>query len=166
MLELWILRHAHSGWDGDSGSDHERPLSARGRRSVRELGEFLAARNEAPSRILCSTAMRARQTVELLAATAGWDVDVRHTRDLYEATASGVLSEIRTLDDESSPLLVAGHQPASADLASRLIGGCSFRMPTAGLISIGCEIDRWSSLRFGNGSLLWMTIPRIVGGSN
>ena len=162
LLELWILRHAKSNWDADYPSDHERPLSTRGERAARELGEFLGSRGHEPGRILCSTAVRARRTVEILAETASWDRDVHFTRNLYEATASEVLTEIRSLDTDEGPLLVAGHQPTSADLASRLVGGGSLRFPTAALVAIACDTDRWSDLRFGTGSICWMTIPKLL----
>ena len=161
MLELWILRHAKSDWNADYEADHERPLNRRGERASEVLGEFLARRRLAPERILCSTAARARRTVEIASEAAGWRCPVHHTRDLYEATAPAVLDEIRRHDDGASPLMVAGHQPTSAELASHLIGGGRLRLPTCGLIAVGFDIERWSALRFGIGELRWMTIPRL-----
>ena len=162
MLELWILRHAKSDWNADFEADHERPLNRRGERAARLLGEFLALRRRTPRRVLCSTALRARRTVELAGEAGDWQCPVHHTRALYEATATEVLTEILELETDDSPLVVAGHQPTSGDLASRLIGGGSFRVPTAGLIAIGFGAERWSDLRFGTGELLWMTIPKLL----
>ena len=58
---LVIVRHAKSSWDYDV-DDHERPLSARGRRDAEALGRLLSQRSLRPDLVFCSTATRTRQT--------------------------------------------------------------------------------------------------------
>ena len=59
---LILTRHAKSDWDDPLLADHDRPLNARGRRSARLLGDWLASRGYEPEEVLCSTAARCRQT--------------------------------------------------------------------------------------------------------
>lgn len=65
MLRLLLLRHAKSDWHTESDHDHERPLASRGERDAIRIGRFLTAAGLRPELVLCSTAIRARRTVEL-----------------------------------------------------------------------------------------------------
>src|ERR671921_212111 len=60
---LVLVRHAKSSWDLDV-DDHERPLSGRGRRDAVAIGQELAKRGIRPDLVLCSTAVRTRETWE------------------------------------------------------------------------------------------------------
>ena len=59
---LILTRHAKSSWDDPDTPDIDRPLNARGRAAARELGDFLASRDLEPEEVLCSTALRTRET--------------------------------------------------------------------------------------------------------
>ena len=58
IRRLILTRHAKSDWDDPSLPDQERPLNARGRRSARALGDWLASRGYDPEEVLCSSARR------------------------------------------------------------------------------------------------------------
>src|SRR4051794_41904037 len=64
---LVLLRHAKSAWP-EGVPDHERPLAGRGRRDAPEAGRWLRQVGLQFDLVLCSTALRARQTWELAAA--------------------------------------------------------------------------------------------------
>jgi alpha-ribazole phosphatase/probable phosphoglycerate mutase len=69
-VRVWCLRHAESehGTTG-TGAIPDTPLTARGRHQALDAAQQLAA--EPITRIYSSTALRARQTADLLAATLG-----------------------------------------------------------------------------------------------
>ena len=67
---LILTRHAKSSWDDPLMSDHDRPLNARGIAAARELGDFLASRGYDPEEVLCSTALRTRETWDGVARAA------------------------------------------------------------------------------------------------
>ena len=73
---LVIVRHAKSSWDYDV-DDHERPLSARGRRDAEALGRLLSQRSLRPDLVFCSTATRTRQTWEYARAGGASAGEVR-----------------------------------------------------------------------------------------
>ena len=75
---LLLLRHAKSDYPDDV-ADHERPLAPRGVRDAPHTGTWLADAGRVPDLVLCSDALRTRQTYELVAAD--WDPppEVRYT---------------------------------------------------------------------------------------
>ena len=116
---LVIVRHAKSSWDFDV-DDHERPLSARGRRDAEALGRLLSQRSLRPDLVLCSTATRTRQTWDYAKAGGATSGDVRYLRDIYHAWVPELLSLIREVPDEIRTLLVLGHAPGIPDLVEHL----------------------------------------------
>ena len=65
MKTLWLLRHAKASQGGDGLADRDRPLNARGRDAAARIGRHLAEREVCPELVLCSSALRTRETVEL-----------------------------------------------------------------------------------------------------
>jgi phosphohistidine phosphatase len=118
---LLLLRHAKSSWDDPDLSDHDRPLSKRGR----EVGELLRAmfreRAIRPDLVLVSSARRAVETLEALQP---WEspprVDVLSA--LYHAPAPALLEIIRAAPDFARVLLVIGHNPGLQDFAVSFAG--------------------------------------------
>lgn len=93
-MSLIVVRHAHAGdRAGWSGADGQRPLSTKGEAQAQQLVQPLAALE--PKRILSSSAVRCRQTVEPLGAEVGLDV-VDDDR-LYEGASRRRVAEL--LDD-------------------------------------------------------------------
>ena len=65
--QLFVLRHAKSSWDDPGLDDHERPLAPRGRRAAQLISAYLRASKIEPALVLCSSARRARETLESVA---------------------------------------------------------------------------------------------------
>ena len=85
MPGLLLFRHAKSDRAGFSGDDFDRPLNKRGVSDARRMGGLLAGADQIPDRVLCSTALRARTTLELAMASGGWHSSVCHEESLYLA---------------------------------------------------------------------------------
>jgi phosphohistidine phosphatase len=116
---LVIVRHAKSSWDFDV-DDHERPLSARGRRDAEALGQLLSQRSLGPDLVLCSTATRTRQTWEYAQAGGATSGEVRYLREIYHAWVPELLAMIREVPDQIHTLLVLGHAPGIPDLVEHI----------------------------------------------
>ncbi len=162
MKTLILLRHGKSDWDTDYDDDHERPLAERGRSAAALMGTLLARVNQAPQRVLCSSAVRACETVRLAVEAGGWSCSVTVVPEFYGASTDAVLARVATEDDAVDSLLLAGHEPVWSALAADLIGGGELRFPTAAMARIDFEVDRWSRVRPATGSLVWFVIPRLL----
>ncbi|MFJ4846392.1 MULTISPECIES: SixA phosphatase family protein [unclassified Streptomyces] len=121
---LVLLRHAKSAWPPDV-PDHDRPLGARGRRDAPAVGRWLRENKHIPDLVVCSTAVRTRETWELAADALGGRAEPRVAYDerLYAATARALLDVLRETPDGVRTVLLVGHNPGVQDLALRLAGG-------------------------------------------
>jgi phosphohistidine phosphatase len=119
MHRLHLLRHAKSGWD-DSLEDSRRPLAKRGRQEARLIGETLPAATGALDVVLCSSALRTRETAELALAGYTPAPQVLYEDGLYLATLATLIARLRRLDGECGAVMVIGHNPGLHELAIAL----------------------------------------------
>ncbi len=145
MKTLYLLRHAKSSWSEPGLTDHDRPLNKRGRKAAPKMGELMAERDLAPDLILCSTAVRARQTVELVAPACNFDGTITLTDELYLAPVETYLELLAQLDDDVNAVMTVAHNPGMANMVAYLTGR-SLHFPTAALAKISLPIDSWRDL--------------------
>jgi phosphohistidine phosphatase len=119
MHQLHLLRHAKSSWDDDT-DDHERPLDRRGRAAARLIGESLPKAAGALDLVLCSSALRTRETAELVLAGFGKAPRILHEDGLYLASASDLMERLRGIDERWDAVMVIGHNPGLHELAIAL----------------------------------------------
>jgi phosphohistidine phosphatase len=110
MRNLLVLRHAHTENTRPGSTDHARRLTSDGRRQAEELGSYLRDQAVRVDRVLCSSAIRAQQTLEALGLD-GFDSPADVTDELYNAGGDTILALIRAQDEEAGHLLVVGHAP-------------------------------------------------------
>ena len=123
MASLLVLRHAKSESPHGAPADHDRPLAPRGLRDAPRMALHLAHAAPRPSRILCSTALRTRQTLDaVLAALPAPLPRVCLDPELYLATAGRLLTLLRALPAETSHVLLVGHNPGLEQLVQGLTG--------------------------------------------
>lgn len=148
MRKLLLLRHAKSGWKKRAVPDHDRPLKKRGKRDAPRMGRLLKERGLLPDLILSSTATRAQETAELVAESCGYEGDIQLKEALY-FSGSGIYARVlRKTPDEYQTVLMVGHNPVLEDFVQALTGRYE-RLPTAALVSIEFDIDRWQDLEPG-----------------
>src|SRR5262245_50899902 len=96
MKTLHLLRHAKSDWSDERLSDHERPLNKRGQKARLTIAKHVAKWHV--DLVVCSTAMRARETVEPV--VSGLGCDVRYNDALYGASPRELLDVVRVLPSD------------------------------------------------------------------
>lgn len=154
---LILTRHAKSDWNIPGIADRDRPLNLRGRRAARALGDWLASRGHEPEEVLCSPALRARETWdEVQAAVLETRPELRIEPALYDATPESMLAVLRSARQQV--VMMVGHNPAMASLAAMLPANLpldpSFRSyPTAATLVVDFQLERWVDLRPGTGSV-------------
>ena len=115
-MDLILWRHAHAE---DGVPDLERRLTARGREDAKRVGAWLRERLPADGvRVLCSPAVRARQTADALGLRYAVVDALAPCADAIDAiTASG------WAEGGDATVVVVGHNPWIGEAASRLVGG-------------------------------------------
>ncbi len=160
MKVLLLLRHAKATRE-PANDDAARPLAPEGEDAAARIGRFLAAAGIVPDALLTSPALRARDTLERVAAAAGWEAP-RQERPLYETTPAGVLACLRELPASVDVVVAVGHEPTWSDTASRLIDGGRLKLSTGAVAAIGLDIQGWGALAGGRGQLLWLVSPKLL----
>ncbi|MHA6347531.1 SixA phosphatase family protein [Roseivivax sp. CAU 1761] len=155
---LILMRHAKSDWAAGE-PDHARPLNARGRRSARAIGDWLRLRGHRPDLVLCSSAARTRETLDLL----GLDAPTRFEDILYHAEPHTVLRALHHA--EGGSVLLIGHNPGLQAVAARIVAEPPAhpdfaRYPTAATLVADLPVAAWSDLGWSSGTVRDFTVPR------
>lgn len=137
------MRHAKSDWSNGQLGDHARPLNARGLRTAPAMGNFLAKQGVAPELVLCSTANRARQTLDLVMPAFDQAPKVSYDDSLYLAAPPHLSQRIGGVDASIKRLMIVGHNPGLSMLAMYLAGE-DLELPTAAAVRlVSSEIQSW-----------------------
>jgi phosphohistidine phosphatase len=153
MPTLIVLRHAKAA--SPLGTpDAERPLAPRGRDDARRAGEALREAGRVPDRVICSTALRTRQTLDGLGLAVPAEFDAR----VYDNDADDILRLLREQGDDAGALLLVGHNPSMHQLVAGLAEPQVEHFPTSATAVI--EFDGgWADLWPGAGRLVSLWTP-------
>lgn len=151
-MDLWLVRHGEAV---PENVDPSRPLSAEGFRWISEVASVLACRIGNIDLVAASGKLRARQTAQILAASAGYPSDrIAETSALSPGASPEAFLEFLEEQKGNGTILCAGHLPSIAHIASCLLSAGDpvrlvFNPGTACLI-------RLSSIRRGAGELVFL----------
>lgn len=114
---LILLRHAKSDWDSGARSDFDRPLAARGRRDAPRMGRWLRESGFIPGLILCSPALRTRETI----AAVNDHLQVAEQNIVYEdaiygASLGALTGLVEKHGKRGGALMMTGHNPGISEL--------------------------------------------------
>lgn len=135
------------------------------------MADHIARHGAHPDLILCSTAVRARQTLAPLAQRLTPPPPVSFERGLYLASEDALLHRLRALKaDVAAPLLV-GHNDGIWLLANTLAGSGSsdalarlkVKYPTGALAVLRTPVAHWRDLGPRQCDLVSFVTPREVG---
>jgi phosphohistidine phosphatase len=142
---LILLRHAKSAWDNPSAADFDRPLSSRGRKAAPVVGAWLARRGLIPGLVLCSSARRASETLDL--ASAGWQTKptVRKLKTLYLAMPREMLRRVQA----------TGKEPEHRATLAR-------KFPTGAVAVIDFDVEDWAEVDAETGTLVEFATPKQI----
>lgn len=165
---LVLLRHAKAEPAGHV-VDELRALALAGRRQCAGVGARLREFDLVPERVLVSSAVRTRQTWNLVRQALGTDVpepEVVVGDEVYEARADDVVRLVRGIDDRVRTLAVVGHEPAmsgtaaalsAADGDPALLAQVRTGLPTAAFAVV--HLSSWSGAGAGAGRLVDVVRP-------
>lgn len=162
-----LVRHAKAEHPDDV-EDHERPLAARGRKDAPRAGHWLAGTGITPDLALVSTALRTRETWELLAAELAARPRTVFDERLYDASFGELIAVLAETSDEVAALVVVGHNPGVQALADALAGEAegdlSARMSSSGFPTCAVAVltfeGGWDAVEPGVARLTAFWTPR------
>ena len=167
MKDLLLLRHAKSGWDNPELADADRPLSKRGRKAGVRLAGWFQTRKCRPSLILCSSARRTRETLDLLLPAWPKPPEIRYLERLYLAEPDELMACVQEVSDATPSVLLIGHNPGLQEMALLLLpesqadirARIDAKFPTGALIRLSSRARSWSRLVPGKLKLVEYVTP-------
>jgi phosphohistidine phosphatase len=161
---LIIVRHAKTEESHPAG-DHARTLTERGMRDAAALGEWLQVGALMPDVVLCSTAVRARQTLVHLGHTLATEL----YEQLYLAEPDAMLQLLAQCDDALKTVMVIGHNPGLHALVVALMHDATHeedvqqlaqKFPTCTAAVLELSVSHWSELCPHSGTLTHYHVAR------
>lgn len=169
MHTLYLLRHAKSSWVDPSIADENRPLAPRGRRDAKRIAQHLVRLGIEPELVLCSSALRTRETLKLVRPALGPTATVSLEAGLYAASSAVLLERIRAVPEGVDSVMLIGHNPGLEELAVVLasdgveLAQLEAKFPTAALATLTISTTPWSRLSGADASLAAYVVPKQLG---
>ena len=162
MKTLLIMRHAKSDYPAGAQNDFDRPLNEHGRKDLPRVGHLLAQYGPRPDAVLASSALRARQTAEGLAAALALPNEALRFDDaLYLAPPDALAQRAATFLDTAQTGLLISHNPGLEAWIEQ-VSGAEVRLPTAGLAAIELGAFSWADIPRASGRLLYFVVPQLI----
>jgi phosphohistidine phosphatase len=165
---LYLVRHAKSESAEAVLDDFDRPLDLQGREAAASMGSYMQAAGIRPDLVLCSSAVRARETCAAMATRFDEAAVVEFERSLYLAGADNLLRRLRALSGPVASVMLIGHNPGLQGLALRLAGSeaalatLHARYPPAALAELTFPIAAWCDLTERSGRLERFVSPQTL----
>ena len=140
---LLLLRHAKSSWDDPALADHDRPLKPRGIKAARRMGRLILEQSLHPELIVCSTAVRARETLQLVLDESGLKPVVDFSEAIFHCPPSDFAIVLQGIGESIVSVMLVGHNPGMEEFLLQLTGQ-NETLPTAALAMLELDLSSWS----------------------
>ena len=146
--------------------DVDRPLAPRGARAADRMRQYVDAEEIRPELVLCSSALRTRETLGRILPGLGPQMTVRIEPSLYSFEADQLLDRLREVPGDVGSVMLIGHNPAMQELGSVLaaegdrLDELRKGFPTAALAELDVPVGSWEELKPGSGRLERFVLPR------
>ncbi|KAA5539382.1 SixA phosphatase family protein [Adhaeribacter rhizoryzae] len=141
---LFLCRHAHTPEALKNQLDFDRALSPTGVQEATKAGFFIKAFGLIIDEIICSAAVRTRQTAYKIAEVLSYEQSkLKSSQELYNSSAAYILHEIASLPESAQTVIIVSHNPAVSQVVSKLINSKVY-VPTGGCNYFISEATEWA----------------------
>jgi phosphohistidine phosphatase len=146
-----------------------RPLAPRGRRDAKRIAKHVRGLGLEPELVLCSSAERTRETLDLVRPSLGAAPTVSLEDELYAASANELLERLHAVPEAVASVMLIGHNPGLQDLAVLLASAgedlprLEAKFPTAALATLELPNTSWRGLSRGDAVLAAYVVPKQLG---
>ena len=159
---LTIIRHAKSDWTNEC-PDYDRTLNDRGRKDTRTIATALLADNFIVDQVFCSTAIRAKQTLQHLNTFLKIsESKIQYSDALYLASLKQLISYCENLNNEINKVIIVGHNPGLTELCNYFTGDDLQNLPTCSVYCIHFPIEDWRAIGINLGRKGVFITPKIL----
>ncbi len=158
-MKLHLLRHAKTDQNSSTGKDFDRKLLKKGKDQSAEMGKYLREQKFNPSKIICSTATRTRETITLIQKEQKFNSKIEYDDELYLAEKEKIFSIISNIS-ESEDVFIIGHNNGLSDLVSYLVEDF-IDLSTCDFVTIQFNIEKWDEISKGLGVVIERFHPLV-----
>ena len=134
------------------------------------MGNAMAKHGLDPDLVLCSTARRTRDTLELVLPELKTEPKIVYEDELYHASPAEMLNLLHGVGGGVNQVLLIGHNPGLQSFGLDLIGSGAKRLkdrleaklPTAGLVVLRFQAGAWKDIAINSGKLELFLTPSDV----
>jgi len=171
---LVLLRHAKAESGTALQEDSTRALALKGIAGAGLIGAYLKRQQINPELVLCSSAVRTRQTLAEVQRSFSPPLDVQYHDRLYHASVADMLTAIEAVPEDVHTLMLVGHNPGLHQLCLKLarlgderkIDMLAMKFPTASCVSLRYENTSWAELGKAKGMMVDFVTPATLGGED
>jgi phosphohistidine phosphatase len=157
---LYVVRHAKARNTEVGAKDIDRELSSEGLQQASRLGAYLYKKNADIDAIVCSSAVRAVQTAELVADQINFDISKTIINsDLYEASVRIIENIILDLNNDRKIVVLVGHNPVLTYFVEHLTGHHFDGIEPCGMVKISSNVADWKLVSKENASFEYYVSP-------
>jgi phosphohistidine phosphatase len=161
--ELVLIRHTKSSWSNFSMPDFERPLKKDRVDDAKRMAEKLKELQLKPDLIICSPAVRTKQTACYFCDQLKYDEQkIQFDKRLYESSAEEYMSVIRETDASTKTLVVIGHNPSITDFVNIYLKATVDEVPTTGVVWFEFETENWEICSDTSCKLKFQLSPKAI----
>lgn len=165
MKQIYFLRHAEKSINGEA---KDIILSDKGVRQADELGRWLNENDVQIEHVLCSTAVRTRQTLASLEQHNNYP-KIEFSDRLYGGSVGDVLACIHDVQDTVKRILIIGHEPGipqtlrflSSPDTMNIVGWNGGSYPVCTLSMIETDAKKWADIQPQNNRLALFRLSQI-----
>jgi len=164
--QLLLWRHAKSDWSDSTLTDHDRPLAPRGIKAAQRMADWLVSQDLTPEQVLCSSAVRAKQTLAFL--TQQQSIPTLFDPLLYHADPNTLLAITSQVHSDIKRLMLVGHNPGYEELVCLLLAHTDHParhapkvMPTGAIALFEFDGD-WQTCATTPMRLTWLVRPKAL----
>ncbi|WP_109829271.1 SixA phosphatase family protein [Reichenbachiella versicolor] len=160
--QLFLIRHAEAEMGNFELKDIDRTLTPDGEVVASKVGNKLSELLGRPDAVLCSSAIRTRQTAVLIAEQLNFNPErIIFKDELYEASTRILLHEINKLEESWKKVVIVAHNPGIPYLAEYISGDILVGVSPAGVVELSYEGD-WAEISEKTMDLIQYQTPPIA----
>jgi phosphohistidine phosphatase len=162
--QVILVRHGNAKSGTYDIPDFDRTLDSVGISEAQEMAFRLKNRNLIPEMLVSSPAIRAISTARIFAGIWSKEPeDILIKEVMYESSTSSLLNIVNGLADDINSIALFGHNPEISAFAGYLTLDDTYSMPTCAVVVINFDVEQWSMLGKGLGTMLLFDYPGASG---
>ena len=149
MKQILIIRHAKSAFKNTGMDDFIRPLNDRWVKATGKMWKFLLENNIVPNIVYCSTAVRARETLEWIRNTWWLHTKIIYDQWLYDHHLTGIkyyLKFLEKIEEQYDFICMIWHNDAFNELVNFLTWNSNIHLPTWAIVLLNSPSKIWSDI--------------------